>query len=558
MSYNVKINLIFFFFIVLTSFVYAGDYGYEKLDNGKVLHLWNPALSYYFNASSGLQFTNHYEEYWSKNIFCVGWYSGGWNDKCNDGAALTSFKWTITTDNTTFVSAEGKKNITFAGEKVEARLNYTLNENQDDLIIRPSLENVDTSDITEDIRFGWKVMDINVGNSQYDNIVNVGINNDFVNLSNTSNKKYTSLSAKQYLITMEDDWMRYKWDYNNYTLYIRNEAGQFNALLSLVLWNRGLDVGQKKATNLFWIDATCILALTDETPDSYDTFWDGNITHDFSGCVQPDTSCPIDEACDNLIEIHSRAEGQTWTKRTEDFAENRECPNNLTYPINLQMEHDNKTDWRLVYRAFGLGEVACEEIYVPRPPQPYRKTIRLDYWWNANSPIVENVSVNVTGDNLTCMYHFFDGDGDAENTSGGSGTPAPYVDWFLAGEKVDSLEDIISFVGTNNENYACCVRATDSVFETRNETSSCSSHDALPQFQFIIFFVIFLLFIFWRKTDEWIYAFLCGVMLMGLGISFAFLDFPDVSFFVRNVALIVFIGMGAYILIHSSLKEVNK
>jgi len=44
--------------------------GYELLDNNKVVHIWNAHDDYYFNASSGIQFTNHFQEYWTRNIFC--------------------------------------------------------------------------------------------------------------------------------------------------------------------------------------------------------------------------------------------------------------------------------------------------------------------------------------------------------------------------------------------------------------------------------------------------------------------------------------------------------
>jgi len=54
--------------------------GYELLDNGAVFHMWNSNDDYYFNRSNGVQFTNHYEEYWTKNVLMLGYYAGGqWN-----------------------------------------------------------------------------------------------------------------------------------------------------------------------------------------------------------------------------------------------------------------------------------------------------------------------------------------------------------------------------------------------------------------------------------------------------------------------------------------------
>ncbi|MBW1820791.1 MAG: hypothetical protein JRI92_03355, partial [Deltaproteobacteria bacterium] len=56
------------------------DVGYELLDDGDVLHIWNKYDSYYFNTSSGIQLTNHYNEYWSHNMLMLGYYNNNqWN-----------------------------------------------------------------------------------------------------------------------------------------------------------------------------------------------------------------------------------------------------------------------------------------------------------------------------------------------------------------------------------------------------------------------------------------------------------------------------------------------
>ena len=56
------------------------DIGYELLDNGDVLHIWNKHNSYYFDTNSGIQLTNHYNEYWSHNVLMLGYYNNNqWN-----------------------------------------------------------------------------------------------------------------------------------------------------------------------------------------------------------------------------------------------------------------------------------------------------------------------------------------------------------------------------------------------------------------------------------------------------------------------------------------------
>ncbi|KKL46014.1 hypothetical protein LCGC14_2349880, partial [marine sediment metagenome] len=87
--------------------------GYEFLNNGTVVHIWNTQDDYFFNKSSGIQFTNHYQDYWSRNIFCIGYYNGGtWNKiKCAD--ELNDFNKNIITDNETYVNATLWKDISY-------------------------------------------------------------------------------------------------------------------------------------------------------------------------------------------------------------------------------------------------------------------------------------------------------------------------------------------------------------------------------------------------------------------------------------------------------------
>jgi hypothetical protein len=49
--------------------------GFELLDDGDVLHIWNNLDHYYFDTDSGIQLTNHYDEYWSHNVLMLGYYN---------------------------------------------------------------------------------------------------------------------------------------------------------------------------------------------------------------------------------------------------------------------------------------------------------------------------------------------------------------------------------------------------------------------------------------------------------------------------------------------------
>src|SRR3990167_7348429 len=72
----------------------APSIGFEYLDDsgnivnkniGTVIHIWNNKDDYFFNKTSGLQFSNNFNEYWTKNVFCVGEVqSNNWNWFCVD------------------------------------------------------------------------------------------------------------------------------------------------------------------------------------------------------------------------------------------------------------------------------------------------------------------------------------------------------------------------------------------------------------------------------------------------------------------------------------------
>jgi len=106
---------------IFSAFVFAQSFnpednrliGYEFLDlegnivssaQGEVVHIWNTQDDYFFEKDAGIQLTNHYNDYWTRNIFCVGFYtpSGNWQEKaCAD--SFDSVDFTIETDNETYV-----------------------------------------------------------------------------------------------------------------------------------------------------------------------------------------------------------------------------------------------------------------------------------------------------------------------------------------------------------------------------------------------------------------------------------------------------------------------
>ena len=116
-------------------------------------HIWNEIDDYYFNASSGMQFTNHYQNYWSKNIFC-GVYDG--TEHCIDKLPFT---WTKATDNSTYVYIYGERTL-LLGNKFW--INYSLGTNDTSMSIDFGFVRSGNLINTSKISFKWKITNLSI------------------------------------------------------------------------------------------------------------------------------------------------------------------------------------------------------------------------------------------------------------------------------------------------------------------------------------------------------------------------------------------------------------
>lgn len=389
---KLKLMLVAFFLIIASRGVSSNSgYGYEFLDSGQVLHMWNPKLDYYFNRTSGLQFANHYQQYWAENIMCLGWKNGGWNYKCTDGSGLGSWDWTIETDNSTYVSAEGVKNITLAGKQIEARLNYTLNTDQADLIVKPIIKNIDSTDITNDIRFVWQTRDIQIGGEEEDNLLNINFT-DQLNLSESLNEVYRNPLPSELLYTNGLKWMRTRWNQNlDSIVAVKSESGQHNSPVTLLINTTGLNIGQTKSSKLLWIDADCVVEFVDTTPVEETKLINGNATHTIGGCVYKTPVCPSDPNCGNIVRIQVRGEEKALYTTIGSQAESLSwCEDGAKLTRDFTWGHNNKTDVR-----FGLWQRTFFG-FCQTPLNPFAFVEAEDIWLNNNTPETQNVSLNAT------------------------------------------------------------------------------------------------------------------------------------------------------------------
>jgi len=240
------------------------DIGYELLDDNNVLHMWNNHNSYYFNTSNGIQFTNHYNEYWSHNVLMLGYYS---NDKWNliyRTDELSGFNKDITTDNETYVNATLWKNLNYQGYDFRLAIRYHLGIDDPDLTVIPYIKNLGDA-ILYDLAFGWEIKDIKIANTYENDMIRVYNSTDWISyhLDQTLNNTYTDMDYNTtfYLESFnEDEYFKrtlyLKWNRTlDYLLRVKSREGQYNAPVTLFIKIGTLTENQEKYTMMNWLDS---------------------------------------------------------------------------------------------------------------------------------------------------------------------------------------------------------------------------------------------------------------------------------------------------------------
>jgi len=283
--------------------------GYEFLDSegnivspaeGEVVHIWNNATigDYYFEKDSGIQLTNHYEDYWSKNVFCLGYYSGETWNKIYCADELSNFNRNIETDNLTYVNATLWKDISYGNYDLRLGIRYHLGLNDKNLSITIYGKNLGI-DIPYDLGFAWKIKDISI--PLYTDQDSIRINNTKYNLNETIDKLFKNMTKiyTKYNYTyndegividtiLEENWtvieplpflefsshftrpenisltdpypssnfLRIDWNENlNYAVKMYGNGNQENFYVALLINAGQFNSGQEKQTTFQWIDA---------------------------------------------------------------------------------------------------------------------------------------------------------------------------------------------------------------------------------------------------------------------------------------------------------------
>ncbi|KYK23441.1 hypothetical protein AYK24_07575 [Thermoplasmatales archaeon SG8-52-4] len=253
--------------------------GYELLDNGDVLHIWNKHNSYYFDTESGIQLTNHYDEYWSHNVLMLGYYN---NDQWNlvyRTDELSGFNKNLNSDNETYVNATLWKDLSYGGYDFRLALRYHLGLDDADLTVIPYIKNLGENEIPYNLGFGWEIKDIQIADVENDNYLQIynGTGWEQIPLSQTLDKSYTDMdhnttirlictNPSTYHLSRE---LYLSWNENlTYKVTCKSRTGQNNAPVTLFIKIGTLDVDQEKYTELHWLDSDDWLGITGSNRDS--------------------------------------------------------------------------------------------------------------------------------------------------------------------------------------------------------------------------------------------------------------------------------------------------
>jgi len=236
--------------------------GYEFLDEGSVVHIWNTQDDYFFEKDAGIQLTNHYEDYWTKNIFCIGYYNGDeWiKIKCAD--ELTNFEKSIESDDETYVNATLWKNVilNIEGNDYDFRLavNYYLGLDDEKLSVTIYGKNIGI-DIPYDLGFAWKVTDWDIPSNEAEDILIIN-NSGYAIKGNYDllfkNLDETFFKGRDTTYDFGGEFLRVDWNKNlDYTVKMYGNGIQEDFYVALLINAGHFNPNQEKSTTFQWIDA---------------------------------------------------------------------------------------------------------------------------------------------------------------------------------------------------------------------------------------------------------------------------------------------------------------
>ncbi len=462
--------------------------GYEFLDSGTVFHIWNNHNDYYFNRSNGIQFSNHYEEYWTKNVLMLGYYSSGnWNllYRIDELSGFNEDLDCVTND---YINATLWKDLSYGNYDFRLAIRYHLKTNDSDLTVVPYIKNLGIS-IPFDIGFGWEMKDIKIANVTNDNYLQIYNNTDKsfdrILLNQTLDESFTDLDKNttiRFICTnppspffSRDLYL--SWNPNlTYKVTCKSRSGQYNAPTTLFIKVGTLGVGQEKSTKMHWLDADDWLGISSAEYDSHcghivgydpqgmldgtgnwrhavdETHWlilDLGQTYTITkvrgrsgGSGDPIyINIYID---DNNPPTTLRKEGITTWQDTIVWVEISFASANGRY-IKIEIEDTEKIDRELGWYAYDDGYLTCfdayGDVYVP-PPSNAAPTS------SNEAPTNSTDCVNYVAGGITTHALITDPDGDSMNVTWWSNSSGSWKQYGVANTSVSNNTNI-SMLGAN-------------------------------------------------------------------------------------------------------------
>ena len=239
---------------------------------GDTVEIWNTEDTYYFDINSGIQFTNHYEDFWSHNIFCIGYYDEGeWiKIKCAD--ELPAFERDIYSDFLTYVNATLWNDFSYGDYDLRLGIQYHLGLNDKSLSVTIYGKNIGI-DIPYDLGFAWKVKDIEIPPNSEGDSIRINDTKYFLDgnydLSFKDMKRTTSVynnETEEYEYTYEElpyfvvrdkqEFLRLDWNENlNYAVKMYGNGNQEDFYVAILINAGHFNPQQEKQTTFYWIDA---------------------------------------------------------------------------------------------------------------------------------------------------------------------------------------------------------------------------------------------------------------------------------------------------------------
>ncbi len=236
--------------------------GYQLLDNNRVFHIWNRFDSYYFNTSSGIQLTNHFDNFWSRNVLMLGYYNNDVWNLIYRVDELSGFNKNIVADNSSFINITLWKDLTYEGYDFRLAVRYHLGIDDTELSVIPYIKNLGDEDIPYVLGFAWEIKDIQICMTPENDYIE--INNSVYDLSDTLDFTFTNLDESWFCINEDisessSESLYLSWDNSlDYKVQVKSKTGEYNAPVTLGIKIGILPVGVEKSTCLFWHDASIV------------------------------------------------------------------------------------------------------------------------------------------------------------------------------------------------------------------------------------------------------------------------------------------------------------